>query len=416
MSEEKLDIKAFEAMGKNIHDIRERLEKVESFKGMTPEEIFETSEWKTFEERVQNEDKELKEQVKKLDEKLQVLNRPSMSAEEKKADVIADFGNAARFKVLSSAKAAGERVHNLDLFAPKNTFDASGTEAKALQTDNDPRAGYLVAPREFVTEIINQSAREVSPIRQYASVMQTTSNQVDIPAKTARGVSGWVAEAGTRSEDTTLTYGMESIPLHMMYAYYTSTIEMLDDSAFNLESELMNEYSTAFGLLEGTAFCNGSGVGEPEGFSVATLGEVNSGNASALTADGLKGLYFEPKSQYIPNARWYMNRATMLAISKLKDGNGNYLLDQLGATPTWNIMGKQVVETPDLADISAGTYPVYFGDMNKAYKIIDKVVSAMTIRDIYSSKATGIVEFLMHRRVGGQVVLPEALKKQKVSA
>ena len=47
--------------------------------------------------------------------------------------------------------------------------------------------------------------------------------------------------------------------------------------------------------------------------------------------------------------------------------------------------------------------------------IVDRVALA-GLRDPFTQATTGNVRYIARRRVGGQVVLPEAIVKQKVSA
>ena len=47
--------------------------------------------------------------------------------------------------------------------------------------------------------------------------------------------------------------------------------------------------------------------------------------------------------------------------------------------------------------------------------IVDRVNMAI-LRDPFTQATTGNIRYIARRRVGGQVVLPEAIVKQKVSA
>jgi hypothetical protein len=62
---------------------------------------------------------------------------------------------------------------------------------------------------------------------------------------------------------------------------------------------------------------------------------------------------------------------------------------------------------------TANLYPIIFGDINAAYTIVDRF-DIRILRDPFSSKPH--IEFYVTRRVGGQVVLAEAIRKQQVAA
>jgi HK97 family phage major capsid protein len=78
-----------------------------------------------------------------------------------------------------------------------------------------------------------------------------------------------------------------------------------------------------------------------------------------------------------------------------------------GSGPT--LLGRPYVELPDVATIvsaSAGAKVMYFGDFKAGYAIVDRVGMNM-VRDPFTNKP--YIEFYTTKRVGGQVVLPEAI-------
>lgn len=286
---------------------------------------------------------------------------------------------------------------------------------KALVTGNDTAGGYL-APLEFVAEML-KNVVEFSPVRQVARVRSTGRIGVQMPKRTTTAAASWVAETGTRSETTNPAFGMEEVRTHEMYAMTKVSRAELEDSAFDVEAFLREEFGEQFGLTEGTAFISGNAVGKPEGLMTnASVGFVVSGHATEITADGLIALYYEPKEPYIANGTFLLSRPTLKTIRQLKDGNGNYLWTpgiKTDARPA-TILDRPYLTCIDMPAIGAGLYPVLFGDIRRAYIILDRVVMDVMV-DPYASKATGMVEFSARKRVGGQVILAEAVKKLKIS-
>ena len=108
----------------------------------------------------------------------------------------------------------------------------------------------------------------------------------------------------------------------------------------------------------------------------------------------------------------------MSAIRKLKATAGQYLFQaglrlQGGATST--VRGYSYVEATDMPSEGSNTYPVAFGDFNRAYIVVDRIQMAVS-RDPFTQATTGNVRYVARRRVGGQVVQAEAIVKQKCSA
>ena len=228
-----------------------------------------------------------------------------------------------------------------------------------------------------------------------------------------------MAESGTRAETTGYNVGLEEIPAHEQYALVDISEQDLEDSVFDLEAEMQSEFSEQMAKAEGTAFVSGDAVGKPEGFMTNTsVSEVNSGSGTLLTADGLLTLVHSIKSDYGRNGTFVFNRTTLAAIRKLKDTAGQYVFQagmslESGAPNT--ILGYPYIEATDMPNVGAGNYPVAFGDFQRAYMIVDRIALAV-LRDPFTQATTGNVRYIARRRVGGQVILAEAIIKQKVSA
>ena len=124
------------------------------------------------------------------------------------------------------------------------------------------------------------------------------------------------------------------------------------------------------------------------------------------------------KSDYGRNATFVFNRTTLAAIRKLKDTAGQYVFQagmSLESGSPNTILGYSYVEAADMPNVGAGNYPVAFGDFQRGYMIVDRVALAV-LRDPFTQATTGNVRYIARRRVGGQVILAEAIVKQKISA
>ena len=284
-------------------------------------------------------------------------------------------------------------------------------EIKVLTASNDNTAGYL-APPEYIREII-KGIVEISAIRSIARVRNTTHRSVQIPKRTATFSASWVAESGTRSETTGYAVGLEEIPTHELYALIDISEQELEDSVFNLETEMSTEFAEQFAKAEGNAFCTGNSVGKPEGIVTNSDVSVTTSTTTSATfvANDLITVYHAVKPQYSRNGTWVFNRSTLAAIRKMQDGAGNYVFQagfslQVGVPNT--ILGAPYVEATDAADIGSSTKPVYWGDFRRGYMIVDRT-SLSIMRDPFTQATSGNVRYIARRRVGGQVILPEAL-------
>ena len=284
----------------------------------------------------------------------------------------------------------------------------SPDEVKVLTVSNDNTAGYL-APPEYVRELI-KGIIEYSPIRSIARIRRTTHRSIQMPKRTGTFAAQWVAESGTRSETTGYAVGLEEIPAHELYALVDISEQEVEDSVFNLEAEMNSEFIEQFAKAEGNAFVSGNSVGRPQGIlSNSSVGNT-AGPDDAIDANSLIAVAHTVKAEYARNGTFVMNRSTLAALRKLQDGAGQYVfqpgLYQMGVGSS--VLGHPIVEATDMPDIGDGTKPIIFGDFRRGYLIVDRT-SLSIMRDPFTQATSGNVRYIARRRVGGQVILPEAL-------
>lgn len=337
------------------------------------------------------------------------------------ARFVKDEGEAkARFSAWGHAVVRAHAVGVVNLSADEQKVLADvQAEAKALNVSSDVAGGYL-APTEYVREII-KGVTEISPARALVRVRQTANKSIQIPKRTGQFAAQWVSEQGQKSETTGLAYGLEELPVHELFALIDMSNQMLEDTAFDMEAEIRNEASEQFAVAEGAAVVSGSGVGKPEGILTnASVGETISGSAATIAdadgqANGLITLFHALKTAYSRNASWALNRVTLGSVRKLKDADKNYIwMPGLANGIPNTILGASYVEMPDMPNEGAGAFPIAFGDFRRAYTLVDRISMEM-LRDPYTQATGGNIRFIFRRRLGGQVVLAEAIRKLKCS-
>lgn len=302
------------------------------------------------------------------------------------------------------------------------------TIQSAMQTGSDVDGGYLV-PVTTDSRIIKR-VYETSALRDLATVITIGGKELAIPRDEGEfGHGGWVGETTAPTETTTSTFGEQKIFVHEMIAEPRATQTMLEDAAFDIEGWIAGKVGDKFGRVEATAFFTGNGVGKPRGLltygagtwtdgnptTTGVIEQINSGHATAVTADGLYNLVFSLKDHYTTNASFLMKRLTVRDILKLKDGNGQYLwqMGDIKAGQPSTLLSYSVKRAEDMPTIGASALAIAFGDMKQAYTVVDRL-GINVIRDNLTSKP--YVKYYTRRRVGGDVVNFEAVKLQKISA
>jgi HK97 family phage major capsid protein len=298
-------------------------------------------------------------------------------------------------------------------------------DLKALTQGTENQGGYVAPPE--LDRLIEARLMLSSPMRQIATVRQTSATVFKKPVSLG-AASAWAAETGSRAETTAPTLDLLEFPAAELYAMPAATQTLLDDAYADVDEWLADEVDASFAAQESAAFVTGDGSSKPKGFLSYTMiadashawdkiGFILSGAdgafASSNPADKLIDLVYALRSQFRPNARFTMNRRTVSAVRKLKDGDGNYLFSPGGAGEAATVLGYPVTEIEDMPDIATGAYAVAFGDFRRGYLIVDRQ-GARVLRDPYSAKP--YVLFYTTKRVGGGVQNFDAIKVMKFSA
>lgn len=299
-------------------------------------------------------------------------------------------------------------------FARVGVERMSADEQKALTVSTDTAGGYL-APEQFMNEL-DKNLVLFSPIRSVARVAAASAGELLLPKRTGTLAASWVGETEDRTGSQP-AYGQQKFVMHELATFVDVSNRLLEDSAFDIESELARDFAEEFGRAESLAFIAGDGVNKPEGLLLNDdVEQVQTASAGELDADDLIDLFHALPSFYAANGTWAMNRATIGKIRKLKDASGAYLWqDAISAGNPGTILGRPVIEFPDMPNVAAGAIPVVFGDFRSGFRIFDRTAVSV-LRDPYTMQTKGQVRFHARRRVGGAVSKAEALKFLTVKA
>lgn len=350
--------------------------------------------------------------------------RGEASAETKQAFERADarldeieirFQKAIEASVKSDKKERSDEAKAFSAWLTKGDRSISVDEAKVLVLSDSTQAGFL-APDDVRAELL-KGVVEYSVLRPILTVYNTSRTSLRLFKRTAEFAAVWTGETTTRTETTGLNYGQIEIPTHEIYAMVDVSNQMLEDSIFDLEAQLGMEFSEQFGKAESTAFVSGSGVAQPFGFTQdSQVSTVNTASSAAFVANDMIELYYTPKTVYARQGTWLLNRATIKSVRKFQDSVGNYLWNPglAGLAPA-TILDRPYIETPEMASTptTTGSLTVAFGDFAKAYAVVDRVQLAIQ-RDPYTQNTAGATRFIARKRIGGQVLVSEAIKILKV--
>ena len=282
--------------------------------------------------------------------------------------------------------------------------------SNVLSEGTDSEGGYLV-PDEYENTLV-QALEGENVIRGRSHVITTSNGTHKIPVVASKGEASWIDENGAYPEDDD-TFAQVNIDAHKIGTIIKVSEELLNDSAFNLESYFAQEFGRRIGTKEEEAFINGNGSSKPTGILTSAEVGVTTASDKAITADELIDLFYSLKGVYRRNAVWVLNDTTVKAIRKLKDNNGQYIWQPaLKDGDHDTLLGRPILTTGAMPEIAADAKPVIFGDLSY-YWIGDRQgVTFKRLNERYADM--GQVGFLASKRVDGKLVLPEAIKVLKM--
>ncbi len=293
----------------------------------------------------------------------------------------------------------------------KNSWDVQNS----LTIGTNSEGGYLV-PDEFERTLI-EALEEENIFRSLAHVITTSSGDRKIPVVASKGTASWLdeEEAVPESDDA---FTQVSIGAYKLGTLIKISEELLNDSAFNLETYIAKEFARRIGAKEEEAFFVGDGEGKPTGIFHETSGGqlgATSAKANEITADELLDLFYSLRAPYRKKATFVMNDATVKAIRKLKDGSGQYLWQPsiTAGTPD-TILNRPVKTSSYVPTIAAGAKIVAFGDFGY-YWVADRQGRVFQrLNELYA--VTGQVGFKATQRVDGKLILAESMKILQMKA
>ncbi len=302
----------------------------------------------------------------------------------------------------------------------------SPDELAALQSDNAEQAGYLLASEQFSTELLKAVDDECF-VRQYANITTVAeADSLGIRKRTAKmDTFNWSSELTVSSADSTLAYGKKVLTPHHCTGAILVSRDLVRRLGGQVESEVRYEMARDSGETLESAYLSGTGVQQPLGVftasadGISTGRDVLTGSATSITADGLINAKYSLKQQYRrkggsrAGARWLFHRDARKILAKLKDGNGQYLLN-----PGRGIVTEEsdmLLDLPmDESEFAPNTFTssLYVGLLGNwsFYRIADALnVEIQVLQELYA--ATNQIGYIGRLKTDGLPVLEEAFAR-----
>jgi len=263
---------------------------------------------------------------------------------------------------------------NMPRRAPRSlrTMDEWERRAQAVGTG---AAGGFTVPEDFWRSL-EESLLAFGGMREVSTVIRTDSG-ADLPVPTTDDTAnkGVILAENTAVAEQDVTFGQ----IVLQAFKYSSkmirvSVELLQDSAFNLSEFLGRALGERIGRITNDHFSVGTGTGEPRGIVVASsAGKTGlTGQTTSVIYDDLVDLQHSIDPAYrAQGARWMFHDTTLASLKKLKDLNNLPLwIAGMASREPDRILGDTYVINQSMAVMAANAKSILYGALQK-YMIRD---------------------------------------------
>ena len=248
-----------------------------------------------------------------------------------------------------------------------------------------------VIPTSIANKIIGM-VKEISPLYQRATHYNVGGN-LTIPSydESTQKITMAYATEFTALTSTSGKFTSISLSGFLAGALTKVSISLVNNSKFDIVSYVIRKMAEAVAEWIENELINGT-ASKIEGLSKVTA-SVTAAAATAITSDELIDLQESIPDALQANCIWVMSRATRKAIRKLKDGDGNYLLNK-DATSKWgySLFGHDVYVSQSMPDMAAGKRAVLYLDPTGLAVKISEEPSVQVLREKFADEhAVGVI-------------------------
>ncbi len=222
------------------------------------------------------------------------------------------------------------------------------------------------------------------------------------------------AEEFTEGESTGGKFKSISLTGYLARAICDVSKSLINNSQFNIVDFVVNRMAQSIArFLEGQLL-----KGTPDKIAgLSTIADdmtVTAASATAITADEIIDLQEMVPDAYQANAYFIMNKATRTAIRKLKDGQGNYLLNK-DANSRWGytLFGKDVYTSDNMDKIESGKDVIYYGDYTGLAVKVSEEVNIEVLRETKARQH--VVEVLGFVECDAKIQNAQKIAKMKMA-
>ena len=257
-------------------------------------------------------------------------------------------------------------------------------------------ANGAVIPTSIVNKIISK-VKEISPLYAMAT-KYNIGGTITIPyydESTSAITMGYVEEF-TELESHVGQFKSIELKGYLAGTLSVLSLSLINNSQFDIIGYIVNKMAEAIANWVEKELLRGTSQKITGLSNISAAMTVTAASQTAITADEIMELQDKVIDAFQNGACFIMNRATRSAIRKLKDSDGNYLLNRdVSAKWGYTLFGKDVYTTDNADTMAAGKTVIYYGDFSGLAVKLSEDAAINVLREKYATQhAVGVYAYM----------------------
>lgn len=253
-----------------------------------------------------------------------------------------------------------------------------------------------VIPSTIANKII-QKVADICPIYHDADRYNVKGTlQIPYYDETTKDIKMEYCDEFTDGESSVGKFASITLTGYLARAITDVSKSLINNSQFNIVDFVVTRMALSIAKFLEKELLHGTD-GKVDGLKGVTQ-KVTAASATEVTADEIIDLQEEVPDEYQTDAYFIMNKKTRKAIRKLKDGQGNYLLNK-DANSRWGytLFGKDVYTSANMDEMAAGKTAIYYGDYKGLAVKVSEDINIDVLRETkarqHAVEVLGFMEF-----------------------
>ena len=300
-------------------------------------------------------------------------------------------------------------------------------ERKAMQADDWAGGGVLLAPQQFVSQVLKNMDDQLF-MRQLSTVYPNVGAAgLGVPTmESDASEADWTGEI-TESSETSVSLGKRELkPIEMKKAVKIA-YKLLRNSRIDFGGFVQERIAYKFALPQERAFLVGTGANQPLGVFTASADGIETGrdvaaaSSTVLVGDDFIDALYGLKGQYQNKASWLLHRTVVKAARKLKTSQGEYIWTpegMVGKSLVGNAPGMLLGRPFYMSEYvpntqTTGLYVGIVGDFSHYWIVDGEDMRVQVLNELYAR--TSQVGYHVEASCDGAPVLEEAFSRLKMA-